>query len=108
MNIVECIEMLRKEKNMSWYKLAQKSGISQSTLSNLINRGNSPSVDTLEKICNGLGISLSEFFFITDEKIKNKPDEYNELLQRYMLLGEKEREYLRQTIRLLIVHSQSY
>ncbi|MBB5264162.1 transcriptional regulator with XRE-family HTH domain [Catenibacillus scindens] len=107
MNVVECIEMLRNEKNMSWYKLAQKSGISQSTLSNLINRGNSPSIDTLGKICNGLGISLSEFFAIMEGLSISRLDECNDLIRMYMLLGIKEKEYLHQTIRLLIIHSQS-
>lgn len=107
MNIIECIEKLAKEKNMSWYKLAQKSGISQSTLSNLINRCNSPSVDTLEKICNGLGISLSEFFCVMEETPASRNDEYNALIRSYMLLGQNEKKYLRQTIQLLIIHSQS-
>nr|WP_243165980.1 helix-turn-helix transcriptional regulator [Anaerofilum hominis] len=39
------------------------SGIPQSTLNNLISgRNNSVTVSTIKKICDGLGISLEEFF----------------------------------------------
>ena len=50
MDLVERIIELRKERQWSEYHLAKEAGISQSTLSNLINRGNNPSVYTLEKI----------------------------------------------------------
>lgn len=107
MNIIECIEMLIQEKNISMYKLAQNAGISQSILSNLINRGNAPSIITLKKICDGLEISLSEFFFILEESSRNINDEYNELIRKYILLGETEREYLNRTIQLLLTRRES-
>lgn len=108
MNVVECIKLLVEEKSISLYKLAQNAGISQSTLSNLINRGNDPSIFTLKKICEGLGISLSEFFFIMEEHLFSDClfDEYNELIRTYILLGPKEKEYLHRTMQLLMLHSQ--
>lgn len=60
--IVLCIQELAKEKNMSMYRLAQNAGISQSTLSNIIHRQNSPEIRTLERISNGLGLTMAEFF----------------------------------------------
>ena len=42
------------------YELAKKSGIQQSTL-HAINKGKTPNVSTLEKICNTLGITMAEF-----------------------------------------------
>ncbi len=51
-----------KERNWSVYKLAQVSGMNPSTLGNLFARNNVPTIPTLEKICEALGISLSEFF----------------------------------------------
>ena len=38
-------------------------GMTQSTLNNIINTGSKrPQVDTIKKICDGLGIGLGEFF----------------------------------------------
>ena len=67
--IVEKIERIRKEKKkLSRYRLAQRSELSQSSLTNLLNRGNTPSIQTIEKICNGLDISLAEFFSAGNER----------------------------------------
>lgn len=60
--IVERIKQLCEEKNMSQYEVAKRAGITQSSMSNLMNRGSQPRVDTLGKVCHGLGISLAQFF----------------------------------------------
>lgn len=60
--IIERIEKICKDKNLSRYRLSKQAGISQSSISNLLNRKNTPSISTLEKICNGLGITLAQFF----------------------------------------------
>lgn len=44
------------------YRLAKESDIAYSNLNNMMNRNTQPSIPTLRKICNGLGITLSEFF----------------------------------------------
>lgn len=56
------IKELMKAKNISEYKLAKLSKLSQSTISNIFNRNTSPTIPTIEAICNGLGISMSQFF----------------------------------------------
>jgi transcriptional regulator with XRE-family HTH domain len=53
---------LREEQGMSMRALAQKSGLSANALS-MIERGRaSPSVSTLNKLADALGISITEFF----------------------------------------------
>ena len=54
---------LCKEYNLSVNRLAVICGLRQSTISNIIN-GNSknPTIMSIEKICDGLDISLSTFF----------------------------------------------
>ncbi len=56
------IKEFMKTKNISEYKLAKLSGLSQSTISNIFNRNTAPTIPTIEAICNGLGISLAQFF----------------------------------------------
>ena len=56
------IRELLNERNWTEYKLAKESGLSQSTISNIFKRNTFPSISTLELICKGFGISLSQFF----------------------------------------------
>ncbi len=44
-------------------KLCTIAGVTQSTINSIINTGsNNPTVSTIKKICDGLGITLAEFF----------------------------------------------
>ena len=61
--IIKRIKDLCDERKITINKLATLSGITQSTLSNIIHATNkNPRVDTLCKIANGFGMTLSEFF----------------------------------------------
>ena len=42
--------------------MSKESGLPQSTVANLFNRNYDPSITTLEAICGGLGITMSQFF----------------------------------------------
>lgn len=54
---------LCNENNITVNKLATVSGITQSTLNNIVNgRNNSTTVSTVKKICDGLNITLIDFF----------------------------------------------
>ena len=57
------IEQLCSERNITLNKLAIISGITQSTLNNIISgRNKSATVSTIKKICDGIEISIIEFF----------------------------------------------
>ena len=67
MNIGEATKLrileLCKENRVTVNKLATISGITQSTLSNIVGgRNNSTTVSTIKKLCDGLEISIHEFF----------------------------------------------
>ena len=54
---------LCQERHITLNKLSTICGITQSTLNNIINSGsNNPTVSTIKKVCDGLDMSLSEFF----------------------------------------------
>lgn len=61
--IADRIINLCSERGITLNKLATICGVTQSTLNNFI-CGNSkkPTVSTIKKVCDGLGMSLSEFF----------------------------------------------
>jgi transcriptional regulator with XRE-family HTH domain len=56
------IEKERTQRNWTEYTLAKNAGITQSTISTWYRRQLQPSVASIEKICVGLGITMSEFF----------------------------------------------
>ena len=60
--VIKRIESLCKERGWSLYRLAKESGVTYSTLCMMLRRTNAPSIYTLNRICNGFGITLSQFF----------------------------------------------
>jgi transcriptional regulator with XRE-family HTH domain len=60
-NIGERIEELRKEKNLTQEKLAEKAGLHRAYFWDIEN-GRNISIKTIYKISQALGVTLSEFF----------------------------------------------
>ena len=57
------IIQLCQERNISINKLSGISGVTQSTVNNIVSgRNNSTTVSTIKKLCDGLGITIDEFF----------------------------------------------
>lgn len=54
---------LCQQRGISVNKLCNMSGVTQSTVNNIINRkNNTTTVSTIKKLCDGLDITLGEFF----------------------------------------------
>lgn len=62
LDALERIRDLMNERNWTEYRLAKSSGLPQSTISTLFSRNNLPTIPTLEAICGGFGITMSQFF----------------------------------------------
>ncbi len=78
MSIGEAVRLriieLCNENNITVNKLATISGVTQSTLNNIIGgRNNSTTVSTIKKLCDGLNISIEDFF--KSEYFKNLEQE---------------------------------
>ena len=69
------IQGLAKERGLSLYQLSIISGMTQSTVNNLMNReSSSPTISTIKRLCDGLDITLQEFFATEDfDQLKSKP-----------------------------------
>ncbi len=66
MNIHSRLSDLLKQSGISRYRLAKICDIPEETLTGIFKRGNTPTFATLETICKGLGITLSQFFAEND------------------------------------------
>lgn len=54
---------LCQQKNISVNKLSTLSGVTQSTLNNIVSgRNRNTTISTIKKLCDGLGITIQEFF----------------------------------------------
>ena len=67
MNIGEAVKEriieLCRERDISINKLCTMSGVTQSTVNNIISgRNNSATVSTIQKLCDGLEITIQDFF----------------------------------------------
>lgn len=57
------IIQLCQERDISINKLSSISGVTQSTVNNIVSgRNNGATVSTIKKLCDGLGITIDEFF----------------------------------------------
>ena len=67
MNIGEAVKErileLCRERDITINKLSNMSGVTQSTVNNNVSgRNNSTTISTIKKLCDGLGITIEEFF----------------------------------------------
>ena len=93
MDINKKIEKLRFQRGWSMYELAQEAGITQSTLTSMIKRGNPPKIDTLSCICEAFGITLAQFF-MEDEELEILSKEEKELVALFRKLPDNKQQSL--------------
>ena len=83
------IKDLCKKRHVSKYRLAQLTGIAQSSLGRIIANESTPSLQTIEKICSALDVTLSQFF--QDEK-NHLTDKQNEVMEIWNDLSADEQD----------------
>ena len=91
------IRQLMKARGLTEYRLALDSGLSKSTVSALLHRNTTPSVPTIEAVCNALGITVSQFFAEEGDSLPVN-EEQRLLLQRYAQLTETQKRIIQQTM----------
>ncbi len=89
-DILNEISQLRMKRNWSEYELAKNAGIPQSTISTWYRKKQMPSIPTLEKVCQGFGITLSQFFAEEGEAVFLTAEE-REVLENWGSLTAKQR-----------------
>lgn len=87
MDVIKKLNKLRLERNLSVYRLAELSGINQSTLANSFSRGTVPSIKHLELLCDTLGITLAQFFTEDEVPVTLSPQE-EKLIYNYRRLPD--------------------
>ena len=101
MDIVNRIIELQNKQGLSTNALAQRAGLSQSTVQSTIKRGIVPTIGTLEKLCSALGITLAEFF--SEEPEQNIDPQERQLVSAYRKLNGPHKLTLASTAEALLI-----
>ena len=89
------ISLLAKEQGLSLYELAKRSELPYTSLYNMVTRKTMPRIEALDKICGGLGITMSEFFMGDSPRIDSFLTENEiELIEINRDLNRSNREHL--------------
>ena len=90
-NVLDEITRLRIKRGWSEYELAKYSGITQSTISTWYRKGQTPTIQTLEKVCSGLGVTLSQFFAEGDDVVA-LTEEQRMILDHWSALNQNQKK----------------
>ena len=97
MDTLARLKQLMDERGWTMYRLAKESGLTESTIANIYRRNALPSIPTLEMICQGFGITLSQFF-AEDELVELTP-ELKEIFDGWISLPPEQKNAMLTTIR---------
>ena len=84
------IRELMEARKWSVYRLSKESGVSWSTIRNMFDRNTEPTVSTLEALCNGLGISLTQL--LLGDGYPELTEEQKEVLIRWDSLAPNDKK----------------
>lgn len=99
MTIHEKLQSILEERGWSRYRLSKECGLSESTIANIFHRNTLPSIDTLETICCGFGITLSQFFAENDF-VELTPD-LKELFENWVYLSPTQKDVVLKMIKAM-------
>lgn len=93
-NVLDKITEMRIERNWTEYQLAEKSGLTQSTISSWYRKNTLPTLPSLEKICDAFGTSLSAFLMESNDQYMAINPEQLELLLEISKLTSNQQHLL--------------
>lgn len=86
------IKQLMEERNWTDNRLAKESGLFHSTVTNMFNRNNAPTLPTLEAVCKAFGITLAQFF--TEGNSPELTEEQRLLFAKWSTLKDDQKQAL--------------
>jgi transcriptional regulator with XRE-family HTH domain len=98
--IIQKIEEICCDQGITKYELCAKADMNQSTLSSFMRKNRMPTITTLDRICKGFEITLSQFFAGMGESAVTGPyldltSDQMEIVDAWNRLNEDEKHYVR-------------
>ena len=106
MDVTQKLMLILEDRGWSEYRLAKESNLPYSTVLNIFQRNNQPSISTLEAMCNGLGITLAQFF-TEDESLVMLTEEQKEILEKYEALSKAQKEMIVDLLNVMFRHFEN-
>ena len=100
-NIAARVQELCQARSWSLYRLAHESEMSYSTLSTVLYKTAAPSLASIEKLCNGFGITFAQFFSADNERALLRKEE-KDCLTSWNKLSPLERQLVLSYMQALI------
>lgn len=86
------IRELMVERGWTDYRLAKEANLSHSTVTNMFNRNNAPTLPTLEAVCRAFGIALAQFFAEGEESQLTEDQQI--LFSKWSTLTDRQKQIL--------------
>lgn len=87
MTVKQRLQEITEAKGWTLYRLSKESGVAWSTVRNMFQRDTMPTTPTLEALCKGLGIGMSELFY--GEDMAAISDEHRLLIEQWDSLDDE-------------------
>ena len=99
MDTLARLRQLLNDRGWTEYRLSKECGLAQSTIGNIYRRNVNPSLDTLETICKGFGITLSQFF--AEGEVVELTPELKEVFENWISLSPRQKEAALQMLKAM-------
>ena len=93
-NVLERITALRMERGWTEYEMARRCGLRQSTISNWYKKNRLPRFGSLQKICKGFDLTMSQFFLSETNSMATLTKQQRELLENWIKLSDTQKKKL--------------
>ena len=90
MDVKARLQQLMDERGWTIYRVAKEADIPWSTVRNMFKRNTDPSIATLESICQGMGMTLPQFFDVDNQM--GLTEEQRKLIKQWGTLKERDKK----------------
>ena len=99
MEIHTRLQQMMDNCQLSKYQLSRKCGLAEATIGNILTQSVSPSISTLEAICDAFDITLAQFF--AEGELVELTEEQRELFDKWVALTPRHKAAIQYMIDLL-------
>ena len=92
-DVGERLKELMEARGLNMHALAKRSGLSWNTIKNFYTRKSIPTVTTISMLCDGLGITLAQFFDVDGDSV-HLTAEQQHMLNRWDALTDREKQVI--------------
>lgn len=105
MEFKERLKELMDERGLNMYTLSQKSKVSWNTIKNFYARDTKPTITTLAMLCDGLDITLAQFFDAEGNTVHLTAQQQH-LLERWNRISDEEKKIISDLLDVMVAKKQ--